>query len=136
MSDSGLDIIFWFLLIVWFTDIFSYICGNYIGGKKLLLSLSPNKTWSGFIGGILIATFFSVICFYINDYKALNGFLYGLILALFTQIGDLFESWIKRKHFVKDSGKLIPGHGGFLDRIDGLLLSSIVLYTGYIFYGM
>ena len=136
MSNSGLDIILWFLLIVWFTDIFSYICGNYIGGKKLLLSLSPNKTWSGFIGGILIATIFSVIYFYINDYKALNGFLYGLILSFFTQIGDLFESWIKRKHFVKDSGKLIPGHGGFLDRIDGLLLSSIVLYTGYIFYGM
>ena len=136
MSNSGLDIILWFLLIVWLTDIFSYVCGNYIGGRKLLLSLSPNKTWSGFIGGILIATIFSGFCFYINDYKALNGFLYGLILSLFTQIGDLFESWIKRKHLVKDSGKLIPGHGGFLDRIDGLLLSSILLYTGYIFYGI
>jgi len=136
MSDFGLDIILWFLLIVWITDIFSYIGGNYIGGKKLSLSLSPNKTWSGFICGIASAATFSGICFYINDYEVLSGLIYGFLLALFTQLGDLFESWIKRKHLIKDSSKLIPGHGGFLDRLDGLLLSSILLYIGYIFNGM
>jgi len=135
-SNFGLEIILWFLLIVWITDIFSYIGGNYIGGKKLSLSLSPNKTWSGFICGITCATIFSGICFYINDYTVLMGLIFGFSLALFTQFGDLFESWIKRKHLVKDSGKLIPGHGGFLDRLDGLLLSSILLYIGYLFNGM
>jgi len=136
MSNFGLEIILWFLLIVWITDTFSYIGGNFIGGKKLSLSLSPNKTWSGFICGIASAIIFSGICFYINDYEVLIGLIYGLLLALFTQLGDLFESWIKRKHLVKDSGKLIPGHGGFLDRLDGLLLSSILLYIGYVFNGM
>ena len=134
LSDSGLDIILWFLLIVWSTDSFSYIGGNIFGGRKLILSLSPNKTWSGFFCGILAACIVSMICFYIKDYNILIGFTYGFLIALFTQFGDLFESWIKRKHEVKDSGILVPGHGGFLDRVDGLLLSSIILYIGFIFY--
>ena len=133
---DDLNIILWFLSVVWLTDSFSYIGGNFIGGKKLILSISPNKTWSGFICGIVSATIFSGICFYINDYDVLSGFIFGSLLALFTQFGDLFESWIKRKHLVKDSGRLIPGHGGFLDRLDGLLLSSILLYVGYIIYGV
>ena len=134
LSNLGLDTILWFLLIVWSTDSFSYIGGNIFGGKKLILSLSPNKTWSGFICGILVACIVSIICFYIKNYNILVGFTYGFFIALFTQFGDLFESWIKRKHRVKDSGILIPGHGGFLDRVDGLLFSSIILYIGFIFY--
>jgi len=133
LSNSGLDIILWFLLIVWSTDSFSYIGGNIFGGKKLILSLSPNKTWSGFFCGILVACIVSIICFYIKNYNILLGLTYGFIIALFTQFGDLFESWIKRKHGVKDSGILVPGHGGFLDRVDGLLFSSIILYIGFIF---
>jgi len=136
MFHDDLNIIIWFLSIVWLTDSFSYIGGNLIGGKKLILSISPNKTWSGFVCGIVSATIFSGICFYIYDYEVLSGIIFGFLLALFTQFGDLFESWIKRKHLVKDSGKLIPGHGGFLDRLDGLLLSSILLYVGYIIYGV
>ena len=133
LSNSGLDIILWFLLIVWSTDSFSYIGGNIFGGKKLILSLSPNKTWSGFFCGILVACIVSIICFYIKNYNILVGLKYGFLIALFTQFGDLFESWIKRKHGVKDSGILVPGHGGFLDRVDGLLFSSIILYIGFIF---
>jgi phosphatidate cytidylyltransferase len=134
LSDTGLDIILWFLLIVWSTDIFSYIGGNIFGGKKLIPSLSPNKTWSGFLCGILVACIVSIICFYIKNYNIFVGLTYGFLIALFTQFGDLFESWIKRKHGVKDSGILVPGHGGFLDRTDGLLFSSIILYIGFIFY--
>jgi phosphatidate cytidylyltransferase len=134
LSNFGLDTILWFLLIVWSTDSFSYIGGNIFGGKKLILSLSPKKTWSGFICGILVACIVSIICFYIKNYNILVGLTYGFIIALFTQFGDLFESWIKRKHRVKDSGILIPGHGGFLDRVDGLLFSSVILYIGFIFY--
>ena len=132
--NHGLDIIVWFLLIVWSTDTFSYICGKYFGGKKLYPSLSPNKTWSGFIFGILLAILTSIICYYIREYSLLNGLIFGLILSVFTQFGDLFESWIKRKHSIKDSGKFVPGHGGLLDRLDGLMLSSLILYIGCIFY--
>ena len=135
LSNDGLYIILWFLLIVWTTDSFSYIGGNFFGGKKLILSLSPNKTWSGFFSGILMACIVSSICFYMKNYSILYGFVYGFILALSIQFGDLFESWVKRKHLIKDSGKLIPGHGGFLDRLDGLLFGSIILYIGFIFYG-
>ena len=135
LSQNGLDITLWFLLIVWVTDSFSYIGGKLLGGKKLILSLSPNKTWSGFISGILVSCLVSAICFYMKNYSITNGLVYGFVLALSTQFGDLLESWIKRKHLVKDSGILIPGHGGFLDRVDGLLFSSIILYIGYIFYG-
>jgi phosphatidate cytidylyltransferase len=130
LLNQGFDIILWFLIIVWSTDSFSYVFGNYFGGKKLWVSLSPNKTWSGFLLGILAGSFISIICFYIKDLNLLNALLFGFILSFFTQFGDLFESWIKRKHLVKDSGKLIPGHGGILDRLDGLMISSIVLYIG------
>ena len=107
---------------------------RYFGGKKLCPSLSPNKTWSGFIFGILLAILTSIICYYIKEYSLLNGLIFGLILAVFTQFGDLFESWVKRKHSIKDSGKFLPGHGGVLDRLDGLMLSSLILYIGCIFY--
>ena len=127
---NGFDIILWFLLIVWSTDIFSYLCGKYFRGKKLWISLSPNKTWSGFTLGILFGIITSAICFFIKEYNILNAFTFGFVIAIFTQLGDLFESWIKRKHFIKDSGKLIPGHGGILDRLDGLMISSLILYIG------
>lgn len=128
--DQGFDLILWFLFIVWSTDIFSYLCGKYFGGKKLWVSLSKNKTWSGFILGIFAGTITSLICFYIKEYNILNALFFGFIISIFTQLGDLFESWIKRKHSIKDSGKLIPGHGGILDRLDGLLISSLILYIG------
>ena len=128
--NNGLNIILWFLLIVWSTDIFSFVFGKYFKGIKLCPTLSPNKTWSGFILGILSATLVSLICFYIKGYSLFNGLIFGIIISTSAQFGDLFESWIKRKHFVKDSGILLPGHGGFLDRLDGLMISSIILYIG------
>ena len=71
-----------------------------------------------------------MVWFYIREYNILNALSFGFIIAFFTQLGDLFESWIKRKHSIKDSGKLIPGHGGILDRLDGLMISSLILYIG------
>lgn len=132
--DYGFDIILWFLLLVWSTDIFSFLCGKYFGGKKLWVSLSPNKTWSGFVLGIFAGIITSLICFYIKEYNILSAMYFGLIIAIFTQLGDLFESWIKRKHTIKDSGNLIPGHGGILDRLDGLMISSLILYIGCTIY--
>ncbi len=133
--NNGIDIIIWFLLIVWTTDTFSYICGKFIGGKKLWPLLSPNKTWSGFLLGIFFGVIVSLVCFYIKEYSIYKGIYFGLVLSFTTQFGDLLESWIKRKHLIKDSGRILPGHGGLLDRLDGLMISSLFLYNGSIIYG-
>ena len=152
--NDGLFLLLAFFILVWTTDSFSYFCGKYIGGKKLSKSISPNKTWSGFICGIIAGTLVTLILFEIHNYdfyitlfnynfyiSSSNydfyiSLLFGFTLSLFTQFGDLLESYIKRKHLIKDSGKLIPGHGGFLDRLDGLLVSSVMLYLGCMFYGV
>ena len=88
------------------------------------------KNWKDKVLGIFAGIIASLICFYIKDYNILSALYFGVIIAIFTQLGDLFESWIKRKHTIKDSGNLIPGHGGILDRLDGLMISSLMLYIG------
>ena len=92
--ENGFDIILWFLLVVWSTDIFSYLCGKYFGGKKLWVSLSRNKTWSGFLLGIFAGTITSLLCFYIKEYNILNALFFGFIIAVFTQF--LVKSNAKR----------------------------------------
>lgn len=124
---------FWLLIIlllVWVNDIFCYIFGKLIGGPKLAPKISPNKTWSGAIGGILGGILLYILINYVTDFGAEKvkdrQFYIGLIMYIaipvVAQIGDLFESYIKRRFGVKDSGNIIPGHGGVLDRMDGLLL--------------
>lgn len=130
----------WLLLAVWSVDIGGYVVGCTVKGPKLAPKISPNKTWSGLLGAILFA---SVVCWvfaYYNVPNYENASLYyvvfGAVLAVVAQIGDLMESKIKRVLNVKDSSNLIPGHGGMFDRIDGLLLTApvlvIVLYVMYI----
>ena len=131
--------IFLFVLmgLVWVNDIFAYIFGKNIGGPKLWPSVSPNKTWAGFIGGITacVGVFF-IINYFLTDFSANtmsdSNFLYALLVHIIVPIvataGDLFESSIKRKFGVKDSGNIIPGHGGLLDRFDGVL--SVMIVTG------
>ena len=117
-----------FLFIISFTivtDVGAYIFGTYFGGKKMLISVSPNKTYSGFIGGILMPTL-SALLFY-NENSYLMFILTCTILSLSVQLGDLLVSFLKRKIGVKDSSNLIPGHGGVLDRLDGLFLLIIVV---------
>jgi phosphatidate cytidylyltransferase len=122
---QGQRIVTWLILTVWITDIFAYFCGRSIGGPKLLPRISPNKTWSGLFGGVLAASIFG---YFAGNYlgsehpKMLTALT--ALLALYAQIGDLIESWIKRIFEVKDSGKLIPGHGGILDRVDGIILTA------------
>ena len=131
------------ILIAWFaTTIMSDTCAFYVGslikGKKLCPNISKNKTISGAIGGILGSILFSVIAYVImctdftlsnilNDI-GLNYFtviVFGLVASIFTQAGDLFESLLKRRAGVKDTGKLLPGHGGIMDRCDGLSFNAI-----------
>ncbi|MBF0177147.1 MAG: phosphatidate cytidylyltransferase [Magnetococcales bacterium] len=117
------------LLIVWGTDIGAYFAGRAFGKKKLAPQLSPGKTWAGFYGGLAFGTLAGWLAatLLLATYKPWHILLLGLILSLVGQWGDLAESMVKRESNVKDSGSLIPGHGGLLDRLDSLLLATPVL---------
>jgi phosphatidate cytidylyltransferase len=118
---NGANIILWMLGVVWATDIAGLFVGRSLKGPKLAPKISPNKTWSGLIGGVICAMMIG----FISSFMFAGGikffvFFSGL-LAVIEQMGDLFESKIKRHFGVKESGDILPGHGGMLDRIDGLL---------------
>lgn len=115
-------IIFFSLLV----DSFAYFFGKRIGGKKLALSISPNKTISGALGGIFIPTLICMVIFYERD-LLLNIIFYSILFSIILQIGDLIESKFKRICGVKDSSNIIPGHGGLLDRFDGIFLFLILI---------
>jgi len=116
----------WVLLIVWLSDIGGYLFGKLFGGKKLT-KVSPNKTWSGAFGSIVLSQFASVVFFFNSTLDInLKLFLLQLLLSFIAQVGDLIMSYCKRLNKVKDSSKLLPGHGGILDRIDGLVWVMVV----------
>ena len=114
-------------IVVWATDTGALVTGNLIGGAKLAPGLSPNKTWSGTIGGIAAAAVMEAIYVGVIGGNALAAAFFGAGLAVFAHLGDLFESLVKRLFRTKDSGGLIPGHGGVLDRIDSTLFASVAL---------
>lgn len=131
-SDTGRLTIIWLLGVVWATDIGAYFVGRTFGGPKMAPRLSPNKTWSGLIGGMVSAAIVSVAVFIWADVQSMTlstGLLVGLaifaaLVALLSQAGDIYESSMKRSAGVKDSGTIIPGHGGILDRVDGLMFAA------------
>lgn len=125
---GGRELVYWLLVVVWASDIGAYAAGRLIGGPKLAPVLSPNKTWAGLVGGVAAA----------GAAGAAAGALLGssamwplTVLALglggAAQAGDLLESGIKRRFGVKDTGTLIPGHGGLFDRVDGLIVAAVTL---------
>jgi len=127
-KDFGVFAIVWLIVVVAFTDTFAYFSGKYLGKTKFSPT-SPNKTLEGVAGGIIAGSVFgSIAGLYFN------GFIYALIISFFVSFfsvfGDLFESYLKRKADVKDSGNIFPGHGGILDRLDGYLFGVIILYVG------
>jgi phosphatidate cytidylyltransferase len=116
------------LAVVWGMDIGAYFAGRAIGGLKLAPLISPNKTWSGFLGGTLLAMASGAMVLILTGASSMvNGLLIALLLAIAAQAGDLFKSFFKRRAGVKDCGDLIPGHGGILDRIDGLAFAAMLL---------
>jgi phosphatidate cytidylyltransferase len=119
-------LVFWVLIVTWATDIFAYFAGRAIGGPKLVPKISPNKTWAGLIGGMIGASFFGwAVAWY---FQLGTPFLWiGASMGLVAQLGDLYESWEKRRAGIKDSGTLLPGHGGVLDRLDGLLAVTVAV---------
>ena len=121
--ELGQATLFWLMAVVWGTDIGAYAAGRLIGGPKLAPALSPKKTWAGLIGGMVSAgAAGAVTAHLLGDETLLPLAAFSAALAVLAQGGDLFESWLKRLSGVKDSGWLIPGHGGILDRIDGFLV--------------
>ncbi len=124
---DGLLIVFWLLVVVWATDIGAYFAGRTIGGPKLIPRISPNKTWAGLFGGMAAAGLAGGLVASLAP--PLPVFWLGIsaaVLAIIAQAGDFTESAIKRRCGVKDSSHLIPGHGGVLDRVDGLLFVAPV----------
>lgn len=128
---AGLLAILFLFAVVWTTDTMAYFTGRAIGGAKLAPSISPGKTWSGAIGGALFALLAGV-AFAFHDKAVYSALIVGgvaLLLAVVSEVGDLFESALKRRQGVKDSSNLIPGHGGVMDRVDGLMVAALVFYV-------
>lgn len=120
----GAPVIFWLFAVVWGTDIMAYFGGRLIGGPKLWPRVSPSKTWSGFLVGITSGALLGLLIAP-SDSHLLPLFVLGLATGAVAQGGDLLESSIKRHYGVKDASNLIPGHGGFMDRLDGFLTAAI-----------
>jgi phosphatidate cytidylyltransferase len=124
--EYGRIAIFWLLFVVWATDTFAYFAGRGFGGPKLAPRLSPNKTWAGLIGGMVGAAMVGAItAVWFNLGSPAQLALVSALLAVVAQAGDILESALKRRAGVKDSGTLIPGHGGVLDRVDGLVAAAL-----------
>lgn len=128
-AAHGFGYVLFILLLIWSTDSGAYFVGKNFGKKKLFKSISPNKTIEGSIGGIITALTVGVV-FYLctnifqNTYEVI---IMALVVSIFGQIGDLIESALKRSFHVKDSGKILPGHGGILDRFDSTIFVFLIL---------
>ena len=151
---AGLPLLFFGAAVgvVIFTDVFAYFFGRTIGGPKIAPSISPSKTWAGLLGGMIGAALFmvvlGVIYYFIAGLGTASEILadnsvefttiaaIGAALAVVAQAGDFFESWLKRRAGVKDSSRLIPGHGGMFDRVDGLLPVALVIGILTRFFGV
>ena len=134
-EDTGFLLTIWLLLLIWAMDIGAYIAGRAIGGPKLAPRASPNKTWAGLIGGMLSAAtvggFFGWSAPLVTDpAPILQMALLSALIGAWSQVGDIAESMVKRHFDVKDMSNLIPGHGGILDRIDGLLFAAPAMAIG------
>jgi phosphatidate cytidylyltransferase len=130
---GGFLLVLWLLVVIWGSDTGAYLVGSRVGGPKLAPRLSPNKTWSGLVGGCVAAGALSALYARIVGGEAaafgypFAQFLVGFVLAGLSQVGDIGESTIKRRFNVKDSGNIIPGHGGVLDRVDSLIFTAPIV---------
>ena len=119
-----------FLILLWTNDTGAYLTGRAFGRTKLFERISPNKTWEGFIGGVLLAIGISFILnHYFGGLSTYQWVGMATIIGVFGTLGDLVESMLKRSLGIKDSGQILPGHGGFLDRFDGLLIAAPLVYS-------
>ena len=127
LRDYNLNFL-WLILIAWLTDIGGYVFGKLFGGPKLI-KISPNKTWSGVLGSLILSQLSFLIFFLDINYKFnFNIIFFQILLSITGQLGDILMSYIKRTNNIKDTSNFIPGHGGFLDRVDGLIWIFIFGY--------
>ena len=118
-----------FFFTLWSNDTGAYLAGRAFGKTKLYPAISPNKTWEGTIGGAIAAVLIANLCgYFYQEFNQLVWTLIALLIVVLGSLGDLLESLLKRNFGVKDSGKIMPGHGGLLDRFDSLLLAAPVIY--------
>ena len=130
---DGRSLVALVFMVTWGGDAFSYYCGTYWGKRKLSPTISPNKTVEGFLAGLFGGAFFALILTWLGFISIAwnEAVVLGLAANFLGQMGDLFESYLKRSHGIKDSGGLIPGHGGFLDRVDSVLFAAPVVFYAY-----
>jgi len=125
---AGLETMIWLFVVVWAMDTGGYAFGVTIGGPKLSPKISPNKTWAGMIGGTLMAAIAGGVCAKLLGYDNLVLICsVSAAIGIVSQIGDLVESSLKRHFDVKDSGSIMPGHGGLFDRVDGLMFAAVAV---------
>lgn len=124
--------VFFLFILIWSSDSFAYFTGKFFGKHKMAPKISPKKTWEGFAGGVILTL---VLAFFIEEYNPDlrgNWMIVGFLVAVFGPLGDLVESQLKRTFGVKDSGNVIPGHGGILDRLDSFIICAPVVYLYFI----
>jgi phosphatidate cytidylyltransferase len=137
MLDGGEDFLMMLLIIIWAGDSFAYFAGKSFGRHKLSPNVSPNKTWEGAVAGFVFGIIAAAICkfTFVPQIQLVHAIGLGAVVGVFGQIGDLCESIVKRAAKVKDSGGIIPGHGGMLDRVDSLLFGAPAMYYYLSFFG-
>lgn len=124
--------VFMLFVLIWSSDSFAYFCGRLFGKHKMAPKISPKKTWEGFAGGVILTL---ILGFFIEKYYPElrgNWMMVGFLVSVFAPLGDLVESQLKRSFGVKDSGNIIPGHGGILDRLDSFIICAPVVYLYFI----
>ncbi len=123
----GLAAVMLLFSVVWITDTGAFFVGRTLGGARLWPALSPKKTWAGAVGGLVAGPVAGLVVVGIGGLPVTPGLaLVAVLLSLASQAGDLFESWVKRRFGVKDSGQIVPGHGGLMDRVDGLTFAAAI----------
>jgi phosphatidate cytidylyltransferase len=132
---AGLLALLFLFAVVWATDVFAYFVGRTMGGPKLAPSISPSKTWSGAVGGAVGGLACGALFAALTGWGEIWIAAIALALAVISQFGDLLESYLKRRQGVKDSSHLIPGHGGLMDRVDGLVAAAWALYVIGMLFG-
>ncbi|HEX4301787.1 MAG TPA: phosphatidate cytidylyltransferase [Rhizomicrobium sp.] len=135
-TPHGAWVIVGMFVAIWATDTGALIVGNLVGGPRLWPAISPSKTWAGTLGGVATAAIAEAVYIAILGGQPDYAGLLGAAIAVFAVAGDLFESWVKRRFQRKDSGSLIPGHGGVLDRIDSTLSAAPVLAFAIVILGL